>query len=372
MMPGLKPETLLVSAGRPEGQGQPLNVPLVPASNRVLGAGPVYAREDGTPTWEALEAIMGQLEGGSATAFASGMAAVAAVLELVPGGGSIALPEECYQGVAALVAEGEAKGRWQVRHIATDDTAGWIAAAGRDDLLWLESPSNPRLLLSDLVAICAAPRKPGTLVAVDNTFATPLNQRPLALGADVSMHSFTKYIGGHSDLLGGLLIVAGNELHQAVVRSRRLHGATPGALEAWLAVRGLRTMAVRLERSQANAASLAVFLESHPAVEQVIYPGMPSHPQHALAAAQLDGFGAIISFVVRGGGEAADTVCRGIRLIHHATSLGSVETTLERRAVHAGQAHLPAGLIRISVGIEALDDLQADLDQALRQALVSA
>lgn len=364
-MPHLKPESLLVNAGRPEGAGQPLNTPLVPASNLGLGAGPVYAREDGTETWQALEAVIGALEGGSATAFASGMAAVAAVLEQVPVGGLIALPEECYQGVALLVAEGEAMGRWRVRRIATDDTPAWIDAAAHCELLWLETPSNPRLMLSDLVAICAAPRKAGTRLAVDNTFATPLNQRPLALGADVSMHSATKYIGGHSDLLGGLLVTRDDALHAAFVRNRRLHGATPGVLEAWLATRGLRTLAVRFERAQRNAALLAAFLEAHPAVERVIYPGLRSHPQHELAKAQLGGFGAIISFVVKGGGAAAEAACKAVRLIHHATSLGSVETTMERRAHHAGQEHLPAGLIRISVGIEAVEDLEADLRQAL-------
>jgi cystathionine gamma-synthase len=367
-MSKLKPDTLLVAAGRPKGEGQPLNTPLVPASNLSLGAGPVYSREDGTETWQALEAVIGGLEGGRATAFASGMAAAAAVLEQVPVGGSVALAEETYQGVAKLAADGEAKGRWRIRRIATEDTAGWIDAAGRDDLLWLETPSNPRLMLADLVAIAAAPRKAGTLLAVDNTFATPLNQRPLALGADVSMHSATKFIGGHSDLLGGLLVTADETLHAAFVRTRRLHGATPGVLEAWLATRGVRTMAVRLEKAQANAARLATFLESHPAIEQVIYPGLASHPQHDMAAVQLDGFGAIISFVVKGGGAAADAACKAVRLIHHATSLGSVETTMERRAHHSGQEHLPAGLIRISVGIENEDDLEADLDQALHSS----
>lgn len=364
-MPKPKPETLLVSAGRPEGPGQPLNTPLVPASNLALGAGPVYSREDGTETWQALEAVMGALEGGHATAFSSGMAAASAVLALVPPGGVIALPEEVYHGVATVAKEGEAQGRWRVRRIATDDTAGWVEAASRDDLLWLETPSNPRLILSDLAAIAAAPRRAGTLLAVDNTFATPLNQRPLERGADIAMHSATKYIGGHSDLLGGILVAADPEVHAAIVRHRRHHGATPGVLEAWLATRGLRTMAVRLERAQDNARRLAEFLESHAAVESVTYPGLPSHPQHELAKAQLDGFGAIIAFVVKGGGPAATAVCRAVRLIHHATSLGSVESTMERRAANPGQEHLPAGLIRISVGIEDVEDLEADLDQAL-------
>lgn len=358
-------ETVLVSAGRPEGVSQPLNTPIVPASNFVLGEGKVYSREDSTPTWTAFEDIVGQLEGGRAVAFASGMAAAAAVFQQVPAGGSVVLPQDCYQGVAGLAAEGAAQGRWTLRRLATDDTDGWIAAAASDDLLWVETPSNPLLILADLPAIAAAPRKSGGLLAVDNTFATPLGQRPLELGADFSMHSATKFFGGHSDLLGGMVVARDDDLHQSLVRTRRVHGATPGVLESYLAARGLRTLAVRLERAQDNALRLARFLEDHPAVRAVRYPGLPSHPQHAMARDQLDGFGAIITFEVDGG-EAADTVCRSTRLVHHATSLGSVESTMERRAVHGGQEHLPPGLLRISVGIEAVEDLEADLDQALK------
>lgn len=358
----------MVSAGRPHKPGQPLNTPLVPASNFILGAGAVYSREDGTASWLALEEIVGVLEGGQALAYASGMAAAAAVFAQVPAGGTVVLPEDCYQGVAALAAEGAQGGRWQVRKLPAEDTAGWVAAAARDDLLWLESPSNPLLILADVKAICAAPRKAGALLAVDNTFATPLNQRPLELGADVSMHSATKFMGGHSDLLGGLLIARDHNLYQQLRRARQVQGATPGTLEVWLATRGLRTLELRLRRAEQNAMQLAQFLQQHPRVTAVRYPGLSTHPQHALAAAQLDGFGAIISIEVQGGAEAAEAVCNGVKLLRHATSLGSVETTIERRAVHAGQRHLPPSLMRISVGIEAVEDLLSDLDDALQKA----
>jgi cystathionine gamma-synthase len=358
-----KPATILVREGRPESSGSPLNAPLVPASNFLLGEGLVYSREDTTETWSALEAVVGALEGGHAISFASGMAAAAAVFEQVPAGGRVALPEDCYQGVATLASEGADKGRWTLQRIATDDTDRWLAAAPDHDLLWVESPSNPQLIIADLPAIAAVPRR--GLLAVDNTFATPLNQQPLKLGADISMHSVTKYIGGHSDLLGGILVARDPELRAAFRTTRKLTGATPGSLEAWLAARGVRTMALRLERCQQNAAHIAAFLENHPRVRKVLYPGLASHPQHDLAKATLGGFGAVISFEVDGSTADANAVCRNTRLIRHATSLGSVETTMERRAAHGGQEHIPASLLRISVGIEAVEDLEADLEQAL-------
>ena len=234
--------------------------------------------------------------------------------------------------------------------------------------MWLESPSNPLLKVADLAAIGAAQRKPGSILAVDNTFATPLNQQPLKRGADVSMHSATKFIGGHSDLLAGIVSVRDPDLLAALRRSRTLGGATPGTLEAWLAVRGARTLALRLERAQQNAARLAAWLERHPRVEKVRYPGLPGDPGHAVAAVQLSGYGTMISFDVAGGAAAADAVCRNVRLIRHASSLGAVESTMERRAANEGQEHLPPSLLRLSVGIEACDDLEADLELALRRA----
>jgi cystathionine gamma-synthase len=237
---------------------------------------------------------------------------------------------------------------------------------GEADLIWLESPSNPLLTVADLDAICAAPRKRGAILGVDNTFATPLNQRPLALGADVSVQSVTKFIGGHSDLLGGVVTVRDANLLGALRQARELAGATPGTLETFLAVRGARTLAVRLERAQRNAMTLAERLARHPNVSLARYPGLASHPTHEAARRQLRGFGTIISFDVRGGAAGADAVCAGLQLIQHATSLGAVESTIERRAGVPGQEHLPPTLLRLSVGIEAVEDLWTDLDRALR------
>lgn len=358
-------ESWLVSAGRENRPGAPLNVPLVPASNFVLGAGRAYSRDDGTPTWEALEEIVGGLEGGEAVAFASGMAGIAAVFDQLGTGSMIAIPDDCYQGVAGLAARGEARGRWRVRRIAVDDTGGWIRACAEADLIWLESPSNPLLVVADLATICSAPRKRGSVLGVDNTFATPLNQRPLELGADASFQSATKYLGGHSDLLAGVVAVRSAALGQALRQTRELMGATPGALEAFLAVRGSRTLALRLERAQQTAGYLAERLASHPCVSLTRYPGLSSHPTHLVARAQLKGFGTIISFDVRGGAAAADAVCSNLQLIQHATSLGAVESTIERRAGIPGQEHLPPSLLRLSVGIENAGELWSDLDRAL-------
>jgi cystathionine gamma-synthase len=367
-MNDLKMDTWLVSAGRPEAPGSPLNVPLSPASNFILGGERIYTRDSGSPGWEALEEIIGGLEGGKAIAFSSGMAAVAAVFDGLPAGSRVALPDDCYHGVSELARAGQEKGIWQVARIAVSDTVRWMAAAREADLVWIESPSNPLLTVADLKAICAAPRKKGGLLVVDNTFATPLNQRPLAGGADISMHSATKFIGGHSDLLGGLLIAADDGLYQTLRRSRTRNGATPGSLEAFLAVRGARTLAVRLERAQENAGRLAEWLQAHPAVSEVRYPGLESHRSHCLARAQLDGYGTMISFDLAAGAEEADLVCAHVELISHATSLGSVESTMERRAAVPGQEHLPPSLLRLSVGIENFEDLCEDLQQAFSAA----
>lgn len=363
-MPKLSLESWLVAAGRPTEPGSALNVPIVPASNFELGGQRVYTRDSGSPGWEALEEIVGGLEGGEAIAYSSGMAAVAAVFDQLEQGARVVLPDDCYHGVSELASSGDRRGRWQLARLAVEDTAGWVAAAQSADLLWLESPSNPLLTVADLHTICSAPRKTGAILVVDNTFATPLNQRPLELGADISMHSATKFIGGHSDLLAGLLVTNRPEWLQSIRRSRTIGGATPGTLEAFLAVRGLRTMALRLEKAQDTAGRLASWLEGHGAVERVRYPGLKSHPSHAIASAQLDGFGTMISFDVAGGAEAADAVCRKVGLIRHATSLGSVESTMERRAAVPGQEHLPPSLLRLSVGIESFSDLCADLEQA--------
>lgn len=362
----LKPESWLIAGGRGGLRaGDPLNVPLVPASNFTLGAGRGYARDDGTPTWEALEDVVGGLEIGKSLAYASGMAAIAAVFDQLSAGARIVLPDDCYQGVASLASAGERKGHWSVQRVAVEDTQAWIQASETADLIWLESPSNPLLTVADLPAICAAPRKRNAILAVDNTFATPINQRPLDLGATVSIQSATKFIGGHSDLLSGIATTRDEAFLCALRSSRELCGATPGALECFLAVRGARTLSVRLERAQDNAGDLARRLQAHPNVSKVRYPGLPTHATHEVAKRVLDGFGSLISFDVSGGANAADAVCRTTELIRHATSLGAVESTLERRAALPGQQHIPPGLVRLSVGIENVNDLWRDLDAAL-------
>src|SRR5262245_34007825 len=364
-------ESWLVSAGRDRRPGSPLNVPPWPASNFVLGERRAYSRDDGTPGWDALEEIVGGLEGGASVSFASGMAAIAAVFDQLPAGSVVALPEDCYQGVAGLANAGQSRGRWTVHRVAVAETARWAEMCRVADLIWLESPSNPLLTVGDVDVVCAAPRKRGAILGVDNTFATPLNQRPLALGADVSVQSVTKFIGGHSDLLGGLVTVRDATLLAALRQSRELAGATPGALETFLAVRGARTLAVRLDRAQQNAMILAERLAGHPNVTLTRYPGLATHPTHEAARRQLQGFGTMISFDVDGGAAAADAVCAALQLVQHATSLGAVESTIERRASVPGQEHLPPALLRLSVGIEAVEDLWADLDRALRNVSAS-
>lgn len=380
-----RPETVAVTAGRPTAApGQPLNVPLVLASNFRAGSpdDPVteYSRDGGTPTWHALEAAIGALEGGTAVAFASGMGAATALLDLVPVGARVVVPTDSYSGVRALLFDGAEHGRWRVDQVDITDTAatvGVMAGGGRDgtggggvggkpaDLLWLESPTNPLIDVADLAALCRAGREAGALVVVDNTFATPLGQQPLALGADLVLHSATKFIGGHSDLLTGIAVAGRAELAARLFRRRQLAGATPGALEAFLALRGLRTLPVRLARAQESAGVLAARLLDHPVVERVRYPGLADDPGHALAARQMNGFGAMLAFEVRGGAAAADAVCGALRVVTNATSLGGVESTIERRAKLAGQEHIPPGLLRFSVGVEHVEDLWDDLSAAL-------
>lgn len=359
-------ETWTVMAGRgAPSPGAPLNVPPVLASNFQLGSERAYSRDGGTSTWEAFEELLGGLEGGEAVAFASGMGAAAAVFDLLPVGATVVLGDDCYQGVAGLAAAGAAQGRWRLVRVGVEDTSHCVELAADADLVWLESPSNPLLEVADLPTICAATRKADALVVVDSTFATPLVQRPLELGADLVMHSATKYLGGHSDLLLGAVVATSDERARQLRERRELAGATPGALEAYLAIRGMRTLALRLQRASATAAALADRLARHPAVAVVRYPGRPDHPTHATARSFMAGFGAVVSFDVQGGPEPADAVCRSVRIIRHATSLGGVESTIERRAAIPGQTHLPPGLLRLSVGCEHLDDLWRDLQQAL-------
>ena len=341
--PARRPQTALIAAGRPADEpGQPLNVPIVLASNfRAAGqdgtGGREYSRGDGTPGWEALEEVIGELEGGNAVAFGSGMGAIAAVVDLLPAGARVMAPTDCYAGVHALLADGQQQGRWHVNLVDITDTAAATAAARHADLVWLESPTNPLLDIADLPALCTAARDGGALVAVDNTFATPLLQQPIALGADFVVHSATKFLGGHSDLLLGLAVAGTPALGERLRRRREVAGAVPGALETFLVLRGLRTLALRLEQGQRIAGELARRLAGHPAVSRVRYPGLPDHPGHVRAAAQMTGFGAVLGFEVPAA-AAANVVCGAVRVIRSATSLGGVESTIERRAKLAARS----------------------------------
>jgi cystathionine gamma-synthase len=362
----LRPETVVISLGRPAAVPDgPLNVPITPASALQAGGPSGYAR-DGHAPWAALEEVIGTLEGGRALTFASGMAAATAAIGLFPAGAVVVAPEVAYMDVRRSLARLQEAGRAEVRFVDITDTDAVLAACEGADVLWLESPTNPLLGIADLPRLCAVARERGILCVVDNTFATPLLQRPLALGADVVMHSATKAMGGHADLLLGAVVVA-DDGHLAALRdARELGGATPGALESFLCLRGLRTLPLRLERSQHNAAVLAERLSEHPDVIEVRYPGLPSHPQHQRSRETLAGAGFMLTFRVRGGAARADALVDAVRVLTHATSLGGVESTLERRARYPAESGVvPDDLLRVSVGCEHVEDLWSDLQRAL-------
>jgi cystathionine gamma-synthase len=362
---GLRLETVAISAGRPapipEG---PLNVPITPASALHAGGASGYAR-NGHPPWEALEEVIGALEGGHALAFSSGMAAATAAISLFPAQPTVVAPEVAYMDVRSSLLRLQELGRAQVRLVDVTDSDAVIAACDGADVLWLESPTNPLLGLADLRRLCAFARERRMLCVVDNTLATPLLQRPLSLGADVVVHSATKAMGGHADLLLGATVVRHQQHRQALHEAREMGGATPGALETYLCLRGLRTLPLRFERSQANAAVLAQRLSEHPEVREVRYPGLGSHPQHERARATLAGAGFMLTFRVRGGAARADALVDTVQVLTHATSLGGVETTLERRARYPAERGIPEDLLRVSVGCEHAEDLWQDLQQAL-------
>jgi cystathionine gamma-synthase len=353
-----------VTAGRPAAVPDgPLNPGVVFASTYHAG-GPVAYGRDGNPTWDAFEAAVGALEGGETLAFASGLAAVAAVLETLPVGAVVVVPRDGYTGTRALLDESP-EGRWATRAVDIVDTDATLDACVGGALLWIESPTNPKMDVADIPALAAGAHERGLVVAVDNTYATPLVQRPLRLGADVVVHSVTKLLAGHSDVVMGA--VAAREAFIPALRLQRsLHGAIPGPMETYLALRGLRTLPVRLERAQANALELARRLSEHPAVERVRYPGLPDDPGFERARAQMTGTGSMLAFDVRGGADAAEAVARSTQLIVHATSLGGIETSIERRGRWAREELTPPQLLRLSVGCEDVEDIWDDLSHALR------
>jgi cystathionine gamma-synthase len=363
---GLGRDSLVVALGRPQGPGAPLNVGLTPNSTYRFGGEVGYGR-DGNPGWAALETALGALDGGDAVVFASGMAAVAAVLETLPADALVACSRVAYHGVRVLMKEREQGGRLRVRLVDAHDVDAVAAACEGASLLWLETPLNPLIELVDVAALSAAAHAEGAAVLVDSTFATPLRQRPLEQGADLVLHSATKFIGGHADLLLGVVVTRDRDRRDELVHRRASDGATPGVLEAFLALRGLRTMAVRLDRAEQTAGDLARRLAAHPAVTRVRYPGLPDDPGYELARRQMSGPGSMLAFETVGDADSADGVCERVELITSATSLGGVETLLERRARYAGDAEAgtPPTLIRLSVGIENVEDLWRDLEQAL-------
>jgi cystathionine gamma-synthase len=382
----LDPATLAVVLGRPAHRpGAAVNTPIVLSSTFRAGGPAVYGRDD-NDTRESFELALGGLEGGIALAFGSGMAAIAATVELLPIGGPVVVGA-AYNGTRRLLADSRQRGRLTVSDADVADTESTLAVCAKavaafacalgpseqltfasGGLLWLESPTNPLLAVADLAALIAGAHDLGLSVAVDNTFATPLLQRPLDLGADVVVHSVTKMLAGHSDLLMGATVTTSAPLADRLASRRSLHGAIPGPFEAFLALRGLRTLSVRLERAQANAGAIAHRLASRLGVSGVRYPGLPDDPGHRLAARQMRGFGTMVAFEVDGGADAAEAVCASVRVLTPATSLGGVESLIERRGRYVGESHLPPGLLRLSVGIEALEDLWADLDQAIGSA----
>lgn len=363
----LSPASVVVDAGRPERRpDSPLNVPLSLSSTFHAGGDRAYLRE-GSPTTDAFEAVVGALDGGVATSFASGAAALAAVLDGLPAGAVVVAPSSMYWGSIDLLRVNEALGRLSVRMVDIADTDAVLAALPGADLVWIETPTNPLMVVADVPAICAAARAVGASSCVDATFATPLRQRPLEQGADVVMHSATKYLAGHSDVLMGVLVTADAERGAALRAQRSRTGAMPGALESFLALRGVRTLDVRLRRQEDNAGELAARLAAHAAVERVRYPGLLGDPGYDRARRLMDGPGAVLAFELTGGADAAERLCDRVELITHATSLGGVESLLERRGKYPGEQSIgtPAGLLRFSVGIEDVDDLWADLTQAL-------
>jgi len=365
-------DTVAVHAGRPARTPDgPINPPIV-ASSTLHAGGPYGYGREWNETLAALEETIGALEGGHATVYSSGMAAANAVFDLVPMGGVIVASSHSYAAIGARLEELAASGRIVLRHAdVTDaaDIAKQISGDGKPaDLVWFESPTNPLLEICDIRAAAHAAHAVGALLAIDNTFMTPVRQQPIVLGADIVMHSVTKGLSGHADLLMGAVVTASSELAEKMVGRRILLGAVPSAFDAFLAIRGIRTLSIRIDRGEENAKILAERLANHPAVSKVYFPGLATHPNAQVHAQQASGPGLMISFLAGKNADDADKVCESTLLAANATSLGGVETLLERRRrwSHENVA-VPENLIRLSVGIENVEDLWADLNQALNQ-----
>ena len=346
----LHPETSAITAGRPEvAPDASLNPPIVFSSTYHAG-GPVGYGRYGNESWSALEAAISELEGGQTLSFSSGMAAISAVFSILPIGAPVVASNQGYSGTMGLLNQHHTSGRLEVRFVDITKTDEVIAALKGAALLWLESPTNPCLDIADLPTLIAAAKKQTIGVGVDNTFATPLVQKPLSMGADIVMHSVTKFLAGHSDVVLGSLSTADTALFKRLDESRRFNGSIPGPFEAWLALRGIRTFPVRFRAAEKNAQQLISRLEAHGKITKVRYPG----------------FGAVISFEIDGSAEQAEKVCESSQLITHATSLGGVESLWERRRRWALESpSVPEQLIRLSVGCEHVEDIWQDIEQAL-------
>jgi len=367
----LATESKVVAAGRPAKQPDGALNPPIALNSTFHEGGPVGYGRYGNETWSALEEAISVLEGGKTLLFSSGMAAISAVFSLLPEGAVIVAANNGYQGTTTLLKKLNESEKLKVRFINLANTDECIAAIPGAQMLYLESPLNPLLEVVDLPKIIAAGKAAGCGVAVDNTLATPLLQNPLALGADISIHSVTKYLSGHSDLILGSLTTNDQALYGRLEQSRRYGGAIAGPFEAWIALRGLRTFAIRMQRSQENAMELANRLLKDSRISKVRYPGLATDSYHGLAKSFMKGFGAMISFDVKASVEQVDLMCNSSKLITNATSLGGVESIWERRRRWATEsATVPENLIRFSVGIENVDDLWDDIQQALNTAKI--
>jgi cystathionine gamma-synthase len=338
-----------------------------------LGVGFEYSRS-GNPTRHALETCLAALEAGArGLAFASGLAAEDTLLRtLCQPGAHVVIPDDAYGGTYRLFAAVLSRWGLSITPVPVADVAA-VRAAMRPTtaLVWVETPTNPKLSVADIAALAQVAHDGGALLVVDNTFASPYLQQPLTLGADVVVHSTTKYLGGHSDVVGGALVAADADLGDRLAYHQNAMGAIAGPFDSWLTLRGIKTLGVRMDRHQENAERLVEVLRDHPRVEQVYYPGLPDHPGHDIATKQMRGFGAMVSFRVAGGEAAALRVAESTQIFTLAESLGGVESLIEHpgRMTHASVAgsplEVPADLVRLSVGIESGDDLVADLRAAL-------
>jgi cystathionine gamma-lyase len=329
------------------------------------------------PTRAALEECVASLEGGDyGLAFASGLAATIATMSLLSPGDHVVAGDDLYGGTYRLFEKVLPRtGGLEFTYADTTDP-GSVAKALRPEtkLLWIETPTNPMLTLSDIVALCEMAHERGASVAVDNTFASPYFQNPLALGADLVVHSTTKYMGGHSDVVGGAIVTSNKDFYESVKFYQNAAGGVPGPFDSWIVLRGLKTLAVRMRQHEENALAVAEFLGGHPQVASVNYPGLPSHPQHELAKRQMRGFSGMVSFTLKGGAEAAYAAVQKTRVFSFAESLGGVESLITHPATMT-HAAIPKekreargvtdGLMRLSVGIEDKEDLIADLDRAI-------